>query len=193
MIYTTYTTDTNKEDFDKSLMEIATNMFDYLFTIDNNGKKEIAVHSNGDISKKILMTKDKKGLLNETRLNKLCAILNSMLEEKEVNYRVSTPCIDNLKIGDNIALKFVDTEGKEKKISVKEIVKKSVEKTENKTTSNTSNTSSKSAEKVENEKEVQEIMNEENITQYLNTLKDYSFIIRFLEEKGYSVKKRLFS
>ena len=193
MNYTTYTTDTDKKDFDKSLKKIATNMFDYLFTIDNNGKKEIATHASGDISKKILMTKDTKGFLNETRLNKLCAILNSILEDKKVNYRVSTPCIDNLKIGDNIAFKFVDTKGKEKKISVKEIVKKSVEKTENKTTSNTSNTSnisSKPTEKVENKKEVQEIMNEKNVTQYLDTLKDYSFIIKFLEKKGYSVTKK---
>ena len=128
--------------------------------------------------------------MNETRLNKLCAILNSILEEKKVNYRVSTPCIDNLKIGDNIAFKFVDTEGKEKKISVKEIAKKSVEKTEKETISNTSNTSKKSVKKTENKKEVQEIMNEKNVTQYLDTLKDYSFIIKFLESKGYSVTKK---
>ena len=59
MTYTTYTTDTQKKDFDKSLMKIATNMFDYLFTVDNNGKKQVVTHSSGDISKKVRMTKDK--------------------------------------------------------------------------------------------------------------------------------------
>ena len=190
--YTTFTTDTNKKDFDKALLKIALNMFDYLFTVENNGKKEIVSHVNGDISKKILMTKDKKGLLSETRLNKVSAILNALLKEKNVNYRVSTPSIDNLKIGDNISFKFVDVDGKEKKISVKEVAKKSDEKKdEKKATSNTSNTSKKSDEKKDDKKEVvKEVMDEKSVIDFLNTLKDFSFIIKFLESKGYTVTKK---
>lgn len=193
--YTTFTTDTNKKDFDKALLKIALNMFDYLFTVENNGKKEIVSHSNGDISKKILMTKDKKGLLSETRLNKVSAILNALLKEKNVNYRVSTPSIDNLKIGDNISFKFVDVDGKEKKISVKEVTKKTDDKKDGKkatsNTVNTSNTSKKSDGKTDDKKEtVKEVMNEKSIIDFLNTLKDFSFIIKFLESKGYTVTKK---
>lgn len=189
--YTTFTTDTDKKDFDKALSKIALPMFDYLFTVENNGKKEIVPHSSGDISKKILMTKDKKGLLNETRLNKLGAIFNSMLEEKGINYRVSNPCIDNLKIGDNISFRFENVDGKTKKISVKEVIKKTDGKTdEKKTTSNTSNTSKKSNEKKADSKEVKEEINEKSVIEFLNSLKDFSFIIKWLESKGYSVTKK---
>lgn len=179
MTYITFTTDTPKKEFDKTLNKIALNMFDYLFTVEIDGKKEIQSHSNGDISKKILMTKDKNGLLNDKRLNKVTAILNSMLEEKEVNYRVSSPDISKYKIGDNVTLKFVDKDGNSKKISVKEVSKKTDDKKTDgkKNTSNTSNTSKKSDDKkTDDKKEVKESITIESVINFLNSLNNNDFV-----------------